>query len=760
MDLERILRAIESDPHYAGQIYAQWRTPAVPGRYVPADPPLPPALAASLGRLGIGALYEHQAAALAAARAGRNVVVDTPTASGKSLCFHLPVLEVLAREPGARALYLFPTKALARDQMSGIAALAPEVFAGAYDADTPGSERGRIRSEAGIVLTNPDLLHLGILPHHLGWDGFFSGLRYVAVDEIHTYRGVFGTHVGHVLRRLRRVALAHGANPQFLMASATIANPAEHAEALIGGPVSLIRGNAAPRGERLVVLWDAYRPRRALASLAQAAYLEDATWLLGRLIAEGVRTIVFTRSRQVTERLLINLARHLEAAGRPSLLAKVRPYRGGYLPAERRAIERQLFAGELLGVISTSALELGVDIGGLEAALIVGFPGTMASFWQQAGRAGRGAEPALAVYIPGPNLLERYLLRHPDYLFGRPCEHAVTDPGNPYILADHLAAAAFEWPLSREDTALWGQSCPALADLLASEGRLAENPVERRWYFAGGDYPAARVGLRGSTGQYDLIVDGSTIGTIDAASALAQVHPGAVYLHAGESYLVQALDPDRRLVSLVPAVVDYYTEATVTTEVEVVEEYRAQARGGWRAFLGEVIVTTRTIGYQRRQAATGAVLARLPLALPAQELRTTALGIALAAGQMAVLSRRGLDAAGGLHGLEHLLIGLLPLTALCDRWDVGGSSLPAHPATGGAPTVFIYDAAAGGLGFAERAFDGLTGLLARAEQAITACPCRRGCPSCIQSPKCGNHNQPLDKEAVKEILRLMQNETA
>lgn len=707
---------------------------------------------------GITALYEHQAAALEAVRRGQNVVVETPAASGKSLCFHLPILEGLAAEPSTRALYLFPTKALARDQLGKIAALAPEVPAGAYDADTPRGERRSLRGEARLLLTNPDLLHLGILPYHLHWGEFFANLRYVVIDEIHTYRGVFGTHVGHVMRRLRRVAAAHGSAPRFIMASATIANPARHAEALIGAPVNLIRGAGTPRGERVFVLWDAYRRQRDRLGLTQSAYLEDATWLLALFLAQGVRTIVFTRTRQVTEWLLVYLARHLEAIGQSSLLGKVRSYRGGYLPAERRAIERQLFSGELLGVVSTSALELGVDVGGLEAAILAGYPGTMASLWQQAGRAGRGGDPALGVFIPGPNLLERYLLQHPDYFFDRPFEEALIDPANPYILAGHLGAAAFEWPLSRDDGALWGEVGLSLADLLAGEGELTENQVEQRWYFAGRGYPAERIGLRGSGGQLALAAGERTIGTVDAAGAFSQVHPGAVYLHAGEAYLVRSLDLENKRVELVRIAVDYFTEATETSSVAVVQTYQTRPVGTFHAHLGEVRVTSQVVGYRRRQAGTGAILGHFALDLPPVELATIGFWLVFPNALAEELSRRGLDPAGGLHGLEHLLIGLLPLVVLCDRWDVAGTSTLQHPATGG-PAVFVHDAAAGGLGFAERAFASLPELLDRAVEALAACPCAHGCPSCVQSPKCGSHNQPLDKEATKEILARMKNGT-
>lgn len=756
MELGSLLRAIEGDPSYTGQIVACRQSPVREACYAEPNPPLPAGLASVLAAQGITRLYEHQAAAVEAARRGQNVVVVTPTASGKSLCFHLPVLEALAADPNARALYLFPTKALARDQLGKVSALAPAIPIGAYDADTPREERRSLRDGARLLFTNPDLLHLGILPYHLRWGEFFANLRYVVVDEIHAYRGVFGTHVGHVLRRLRRVAAAHGSSPQFLMASATIANPAEHAETLTGAPVNLIRGDGAPHGERAFLLWDAYRQGRRRLELAQTSYLEDATWLLALLLAEGVRTIVFTRARQVTEWLLVYLGRYLEASGRSSLLGKVRSYRGGYLPAERRAIERQLFAGELLGVVSTSALELGVDIGCLEAAILVGYPGTMASLWQQAGRAGRGGEPSLGLFIPGPNLLERYLLRHPDYFFGRPFEQAVIDPANPYILVDHLGAAAFEWPLSQDDAALWGELGLSLAGLLASEGRLTESPGEKRWYFSGGDYPAERVGLRGSGGQYVLMAGPETIGTIDGASAFSQIYPGAVYLHAGESYLVEALDLAKRRADLTRVIVDYFTEATETVDVDVIQEHQAKEEREFAAHLGEVRVTSRVTGFRRRQAGSGAILGHFPLDLPPVEIETVGFWLTLPQDLPTSLAGCGLDPAGGLHGLEHLLIGLLPLVVLCDRWDVAGVSALLHPAAGG-PSVFIYDAAAGGLGFAERAYDNLGDLLPQALAALTACACAHGCPSCIQSPKCGNHNQPLDKEATKEILGRMQN---
>jgi DEAD/DEAH box helicase domain-containing protein len=460
----------------------------------------------------------------------------------------------------------------------------------------------------------------------------------------------------------------------------------------------------------------------------------------------------------------------LEAEGRSSLLGKVRPYRGGYLPSERRAIERQLFSGELLGVVSTSALELGVDIGGLEAAIIVGYPGTMASLWQQAGRAGRRGDPGLAVFLPGPNLLERYLLQHPDYLFGRPYEEALIDPGNPHILLAHLSAAAFEWPLSTDDARFWGGMGLGLAELMAGEGLLTENRVENRWYFAGGGYPAERVSLRGSGGQYSLVVAGRrsgsdnpsadeerTIGTIDAAGACAQVHPGAVYLHAGETFIVTAMDLEKGRVPLAEAEADYFTEAMATTEVEVIQTHRTRAAGPLAICLGEVLVASRVTGYRRRSSGSGEALGIYPLDLPPGRTQTVGIWFGFPPGLAEELAARGLDPAGGLHGLEHLLIGLMPLMVLCDRWDVAGTSTMFHEAARG-PAVFIYDAAAGGMGFTERVYEELAGFITRAGEALAGCPCARGCPSCIQSPKCGNLNHPLDKKATKEILAWMENE--
>ena len=757
MDTEKILSQIENHGFYDGQISSCRKTPANPGRYLTPDPPLKPPLDAALTDMGITRLYEHQAASLEAVRRGQSILVETPTASGKSLCFHLPVLEGLHADPDARALYLFPTKALARDQLGKVQALAPHIRAGVYDADTPRGERRRLRGEARLLFSNPDLLHLGILPYHLHWAGFFANLRYVVIDEIHTYRGVFGTHVSHVIRRLRRIAAAHGSSPQFILASATIGNPADHAERLTGLPINLIRGGAAPRGERTFALWDAYRAGRKRLNLTQTAYLEDAVWLLATLLVEGVRTIVFTRSRQVTEWLLVYLARYLEQCGETSLLGKVRAYRGGYLPEERRAIERQLFSGELLGVVSTSALELGVDIGGLEAAILAGYPGTMASLWQQAGRAGRRGDPSLCFFVPGPNVLERYLLQHPDYFFGRPFEQAVIDPENPYILVDHISAAAFEWPLSQADLGLWGEIGYSLAGLLTEEGLLTENPGGEKWYYAGQGYPAARISLRGSGGQWQLISGGETIGTIDSASAQTQVYPGAVYLHGGETYLVQNVARDRNQVMLERAKLDYYTEAMESVTVEVLQEHQNRAAGPDRAFLGELKVTAAITGFRRRHAVTGVVLGHGTLDVPPYVMETIGFWLAIPAGRTEQLTGMGRDPAGGLHGLEHLLIGLLPLVVLCDRWDVAGTSTLFHPAAAG-PAVFVYDAAPGGSGFTERAFESLPVLMERAREALTACRCYSGCPSCIQSPKCGSLNQPLDKEATKEILSWMWNE--
>ncbi len=756
MDVARLLDAIRGAPQYRDQIVHTEEFPARPARYATIGTPLPPPLDDALRRRGITRLYTHQAQALDAVRGGESVIVTTGTASGKTLCYALPVLEVLLGDPDTRALFLFPTKALARDQVDALAELDLGMPAGTYDGDTPDEERRRLRQEARILLSNPDMLHVGILPQHFRWTPFLRALRFIVLDDVHVYRGVFGSHVALILRRLRRLCRLRGSDPQVICTSATIANPEEFGRRLSGVPLRVIDDDGAPRGPRRFALWNP--PVVDRARMGRRSPYAEASWLLAALVRHGVRTIAFTKARKITE-LVYRYA--VEALGdAPALAARLSPYRAGYLPEERREIERRLFQGDLAGVVSTSALELGIDVGGLDAALLVGYPGTMASVWQRAGRAGRGEEESLAVLIALEDALDQYLMRQPAYFFGRPVEHATVDPDNVYILAAHLRCAAHEIALWPGDEALFGPRMREVVQALEELGELVRRGD--RWTPRARAYPARGIDVRAASGDHYRIVTGRRrrlIGTVDAPRAFEQVHEGAIYLHQGEAYRVVRLDLPSRTAIVEPDDGGYYTEARVLTDLAVLRARRSRRVGEAEAHFGEVRVTQQVMEYRRKRLMTDTVLGVHPLDMPEQELLTTALWITLPDGIVREVEAAGRDLAGGIHAVEHAAIGLLPLLAMCDRWDIGGVSYPRFPETG-RPTVFIYEGYPGGVGITEKGFDLLDELLARTLDAIASCPCDAGCPSCIQSPKCGNGNSPLDKRAAIRVLDLVLDHVA
>jgi len=749
--IDAFLTALQQDRGYAGQIVHRRTLPARPARYAPLVPPLPAVLRRRLAALGVRRLYAHQSAAVDAVRRGEHIAVVTPTASGKTLCYNLPVLEHLLEHPDDRALYLFPTKALAQDQRDALEEFAlADLRLGVYDGDTPPEERRRIRAGVHILLSNPDMLHVGILPQHFRWADLLRRLRFVVIDDMHIYRGVFGSHVANILRRLRRVCALHGSRPQFICASATIANPQEFAERLLGLGVTVIGEGGAPQGPREVVLWNP--PFLDQAKQSRRSAYSEATGLFSALVARGVRTIAFTKARKITELIFRYAAARLARAA-PEVVRRISAYRAGYLPEERRQIEQRLFNGDLVGVVSTSALELGIDVGGLDAALLVGFPGTIASTWQRIGRAGRGRAPSLAVLIALEDALDQYLMRHPDYLFSRPHEHAVIDPENPYILAAHLRCAAAELPIGESDGELFGARAPEVAEILAEHGDLVRR--RGRWYWASPRrYPAKEVEVRAASGEIYRIIDtaaGRLLGTVDAARAFEQVHPGAIYLHQGQAYAVRTLDRSEHAAYVAPHPGDHYTQARSLTDAEIRRPHQERPFGPTRAWFGDVDVTSQVIGYVRKQLFTEVTLGAEPLDLPAQTLATTALWLTIPGDLVREVADRGLDLAGGIHALEHAAIGLLPLFAMCDRWDLGGVSYPRHPQTE-VPTIFIYDGYPGGVGITEKGFALLDELMAATLDAVASCPCAAGCPSCIQSPKCGNLNTPLDKAAAVLLL--------
>jgi DEAD/DEAH box helicase domain-containing protein len=714
---------------------------------------VPPAVREALAAQGVSAPWRHQVEAAVRAWGGAHVVVATGTASGKSLAYLLPALSRLLTDPRATVLYLAPTKALAADQLRAVAALGlPAVRAACYDGDTPREEREWIRAHGRFVLTNPDMLHWGILPGHRGWRGFLKHLAFVIVDECHAYRGVFGSHVANLLRRLRRLA----GDPAFLLASATSGDPAGSASRLTGLDVTAVSEDASPRGGVTFVLWeppllDLAQPSDDAAPVRRSA-LHEAADLLTDAVSRGVRTLAFVRSRRGAEVLAATARRSLDEAV-PGLGQQVAAYRAGYLPEERRALERAMHDGALLGLASTNALELGVDLAGLDAVVLCGYPGRLASLWQQAGRAGRAGREALCVLVARDDPLDTYLVHHPAALFGSPVEATVLDPGNPYVLGPQLASAAAEAPLTEADLALFGDGAVAAVSSLEAAGLLRRRPTG--WFWTGRERP--EVDLRGTGGAPVAVVEsasGRLLGTVDPSSAHFHVHPGAVYLHHGESYVVDALDLADEVALVHAESPPWTTYARDTTELAVVSVRSYHDAGPVGFFLGEVDVTGQVVSYQRRRIGSGEVLGTFPLDLPERQLRTVAVWFTISPQALAAAGVDAADVPGALHAAEHAAIGLLPLVATCDRWDIGGLSTAVHADTG-APTVFVYDGHPGGAGFAERAYAAAADWLAATRDAIAGCACEVGCPSCIQSPKCGNGNQPLAKREAVAALEVV-----
>jgi DEAD/DEAH box helicase domain-containing protein len=709
----------------------------------PLPDDLPPALRERLEASGVSELYSHQALTWEAARRGEHVAITTGTASGKSLAFNLPVLAALTEEPKLRALYLYPTKALAQDQVRALGELnVKRIRAAIYDGDTESERRWQIRKWSNLVLTNPDMLHVGVLPHHDRWGDVLANLRYVVIDEAHVYRGVFGSHVGNVLRRLRRLARVYGAEPQFLLASATIANPGELATSLTGLEFTVIGEDGAPKAERTVGLWNPPLVDEELGQRASA--LAEASKLMADLVERGLRTLVFAKSRRSAELI------HKFTADRLGDASRLSPYRAGYTAAQRREIEQRLFAGELLGVSATNALELGIDVGMLDAVISVGFPGTVASLRQQWGRAGRRGH-GLAVLVASEDALDQYFMREPQTLLGRRVEAAILDHENPRVLDGHVAAAAFEAPLDDADAAVLGREGLRRA---AAHPELKKTDAGYVW--AGRDYPAARFGLRSTSPDVFTVVEtenGSILGTIERERAYSTVHEGAIYLHLGESYRVVALDLVARSALVEPFSGDYYTHAKKETMTSIEETLRTERRLGLDLAFGRVSVTEQVVGYQRKSIRDQSTLELVGLELPETTFETEAIWYLPEPEQLAGLLEMP-KLLGTLHAAEHAMIAILPLWAMCDRWDIGGLSTNLHYQTG-RPTVFVYDGHSGGIGITERGFDMFEGWVGDTAQMLDGCPCESGCPSCVQSPKCGNLNEPLDKAGALELLGRM-----
>jgi DEAD/DEAH box helicase domain-containing protein len=791
-----------------GRVVREAREGPGQAKLVDIPPQLHPDVVAGLHRVGIERLYSHQAEALESAWE-RTTIVTTGTASGKSLSFNLPTLDALCRDAFARALYLYPTKALSQDQARALGAfgLSKQVRPAIYDGDTPRDTRGDVRRKANVVLTNPDMLHVGILPHHGSWERLFSHLRIVVVDEAHVYRGVFGSHVAGVLRRLLRIAAAYGSDVRVLLASATIANPVELAERLTGlDDVGLIDEDGSPTPRRQIAMWNPPLVDEAIG--ARRSALGEAAEVLARLVREGARCICFMKSRKGVELLAKLVTEDLERTD-PDLAERVAPYRAGYTSQQRRALEARLTSGELRAVITTDALELGIDIGELDAAVVVTFPGTVAALRQMWGRAGRRGK-GLAVYVAGEDALDQFFCRHPDEFLERPVEAAILDHESPQIHQAHLLCAAYEGPLERGDGEFFGPRWEAHAEALVSAGLLRKRTVKRPRAAdrqradapvtgAGhsnvaesapeadvevyvlrrpADYPAATVSLRSSSPDSFAIVDvssGELLGQTEAARAHSTVHDGAIYLHQGRSYEVRELDLENRRALVAPFGGDWYTQPKRETDTNIERLLDRREALGVTLSFGEVSVTETVLGYQRKRLSDHAQVDLVMLDLPQTSFSTQALWFELDAAALSGLRRAapanggGLEGSeegdgdgtipmdallGSLHATEHAQIAVLPLIAMCDRWDIGGLSTNLHPQTGG-PTIFIYDGHPGGIGITRLAYQRFEELCRDAHRLISECPCKSGCPSCVQSPKCGNLNEPLSKRGALVVLEGM-----
>jgi DEAD/DEAH box helicase domain-containing protein len=706
-----------------------------------ADVELEPRVAAALRGRGIEQLYTHQAEAIGHVRAGQNVVVVTSTASGKTLCYHVPMLEALLADPSAAALAIYPTKALAQDQFRGLSNLADQIegldlAAGTYDGDTPTHQRRKLRNRASAILTNPDMLHQGILPNHARWGRFFTDLRFVVIDEVHAYRGVFGSHLANVLRRLRRICRHFGSDPQFICSSATIANPKEHAEAVTGQPMELVTQDGSPRGRKRFVLWnppllaDQGPPAENWrAGGERRSALWAAVELMTSLVKNEVQTITFVQTRLGAELVHKYAQQRLEPIS-PKLAERVHAYRGGFLPEERREIERRLANGDILGVASTNALELGIDIGSLDACILVGYPGTIASVWQRAGRAGRGTSDAVVFLIGQNSPIDQFLMVHADYLFAQSPERAVIDPDNPHIVVGHLKCALHELPLPDDEVETFGEFAEPILELL-EESQVARH-IEGKWYWASSDYPAASVNLRNIAGPVYTIQDITegerVIGTLDEVSALAQLHDHAVYLHRGETYFVTRLDLEQKIAFVERRDLDYYTQSVQSSKILVEETVETKTWPETEIGFGDVTVTTHIPMFKKVKFHSRDSLGFETLELPPQELETVALWLAPPELLGRMLKEHGRVLGDGLVGIANALVEVAPMYVMCDVQDIGAT---VDSTNLGRDAIFVWDRYPGGMGYAERLTEVIPELLESVHAVVANCGCEDGCPSCV-----------------------------
>ena len=748
------LHQLITAPDYEGELVHVEHIPASEPVYGALSHTLEPALVARLRAAGITELFRHQARAVDLLLDGTNVVVNSPSASGKSLCYQVPTLQSLVQDKNATALYLFPTKALAQDQLRSLRSMAcpklmPASAIDTFDGDTSQESRTDIRKRGRIVLTNPDMLHLGILPNHSLWSRYLHGLRYVVLDEAHVYRGILGSHVANIIRRLRRLCLYYGTTPTFICCSATIANAEEHAERLCGAGFEVVEGTDGPHGEKYFALWNPVMVDKKRG--ARRSHNSEASGFLCKLVTRGIRSLVFARTRRLAELIYVYARQRLPA----ELAARISPYRAGYLAADRRDIERRFVTGELDGLVATSAMELGVDVGDLDATVLAGYPGNMASAWQQAGRSGRGDNPSLSILVAQDNPLDQYLMRNPGFFFSRRFEKALINPSNPHVLEPHLLCAAWEKPLVAEEVATLSETAPGLVERLLEKGLLRER--RGRYYpDVSLDYPAQRVNIRSAGASYQVmdLSRRTLLETVDGAVAMSQLHPGAVYLHQGDTYVVRELDMRNRTAWAEPRDVDYYTIARELNDIRVTSVQSERWCGDTAVRLGAVQVTTHVVAFKKRRQYTEESLGEEPLDLPESTFGTMAFWFDVPSAAVDRVAARRTDFAGALHACEHASIGVLPLFALCDRNDIGGVSTVSDTGSG-VPQVYIYDAYPGGVGIAEMGFQMIERLWRATLSLVQECPCLDGCPSCIQSPKCGNNNDPLDKEGAIALLEAL-----
>ncbi len=730
MNLSQVLTQMENAPELMRQVTAWQITPTREGSFADFPPGVDPRLVDVLRARGIERLFTHQASAIAAAQRGENVVVVTPTASGKTLCYNIPVLNSLLQNPHSRAIYLFPTKTLSQDQLDElhglVTALDVDIKTYTYDGDTPVNARKAIRAAGHIVITNPDMLHTGILPHHTKWVKLFENLQYVVIDEVHQYRGVFGSHLSNVIRRLRRICDWYGTKPIFILSSATIANPEELATKLIGEDVLLVDNDGSPKGQKHFIFYNPPVVNRELG--IRRSSIHEARALTRNFLQNDIQTIVFARTRQTVEILLSYLREDMKSKRWDD--DKVRGYRGGYLPKQRREIERGLRDGEVRGVVATNALELGIDIGQLDSCVITGYPGTITSTWQQAGRAGRRADVSCAMLVASSAPLDQYIITHPEYFFSQPPEHALINADNLLILLSHIKCAAFELPF-RQGEWYGGQSIDQILDFLAEQGIL--HKVEDTYHWSTESYPADEISLRTAARDNVVIIDTTedeprVIGEVDSFSAPTMVHEEAIYIHEGQQYQIEELDWEEKKAYATQVDVDYYTDAELAVQVRVIDQFKSEGFDGCHKAYGEVLVSALPTIYKKVKMWTHENVGWGDVRLPEQEMQTTAYWLSFPERVMGMFTKADLES--GLVGLSNVLVNVAPLFLMCDPRDIGVKPEIRSPHTGEA-TIFIYDKVPAGIGFAEKLYRIHDQLLEAAEQLVRDCDCAAGCPSCV-----------------------------